>query len=76
MTEALNSGEIAGAGLDVYAEEPPAADNPLFEMNNIIVTPHMAAHSKAAMVKMATHVAQGIIEVLNGRPVTWPINKL
>lgn len=66
MIEALNSGEITGARLDVYAEEPPAADNSLFEVNNIIVTPHVAVHSKATMVKMATHATQGIIELLNG----------
>ena len=76
LIQALNKGLIAGAGLDVFTEEPPAKDNPLFRLNNTIVTPHMAAHTHASMIKMATHAAQGIIEVLSNKPPTWPVNKV
>ncbi len=74
LIEALERGEIAGAGLDVYATEPPSKDNLLFKLENTIVTPHMAAHSYESMVKMACHAAQGIIEVLNKQEPTWPVN--
>jgi phosphoglycerate dehydrogenase-like enzyme len=42
LIEALRSGAIAGAGLDVFAEEPLPAGHPFFSMENVIVTPHMA----------------------------------
>lgn len=74
LVEAVRSGHLAGAGVDVFAAEPPLKDNPLFALENVIVTPHMAAHTHAAMRRMAVHAAQGIVEVLTDRPVTWPAN--
>jgi D-3-phosphoglycerate dehydrogenase len=76
LIRTLQDGVISGAGLDVYEQEPPLKDNPLFAMENTVVTPHMAAHSHDAMVKMATHAAQGIIEVLQGHQPSWPMNIL
>ena len=76
LIAALEKNEIAGAGLDVFETEPPAKDNRLFELENTILTPHMAAHSYESMVKMACHAAQGIIEVLNKQEPTWPVNRI
>ncbi|MDI6870814.1 MAG: hydroxyacid dehydrogenase [Bacillota bacterium] len=76
LIEALQEGLIAGAGLDVYETDPPSPDNPLLKMENTVLTPHSAAHTEEAMVNMAVHAAQGIVEVLNGRPPTWPVNKV
>ena len=45
LIRALQSGEIAGAGLDVFEQEPTPADNPLLKMDNVIVTPHSAGSS-------------------------------
>ena len=75
LVEALRSGHLAGAGVDVFLSDPPHKDNPLFGLENVIVTPHMAAHTHAAMTRMAVHAAQGVVEVLSGRPVTWPANE-
>ena len=61
LVEALQTGIIGGAGIDVYDPDPPRPDHPLFRLSNVIVTPHTAAHTEEAMTKMATHAAQGIL---------------
>lgn len=75
LVEALRSGVIAGAALDVFAQEPPEKDNPLFSLDNVFLTPHNAALTREAMVRMALGAAQGIDEVLTGRRPTWPVNE-
>ncbi|MBS3788336.1 hydroxyacid dehydrogenase [Candidatus Bipolaricaulota bacterium] len=74
LIEALDQGELAGAALDVYEEEPPADDNPLFEMDNVVVTPHTAWLTKETRIKMAVDSAQGIIDVLNGDQPEYIVN--
>lgn len=75
LVKALQEGIIGGAGLDVYEEEPPRENHPLFTLDNVILTPHNASHTKECMIRMAVHAAQGIDEVLTGKIPTWPVNK-
>ena len=73
LINALKGNKIAGAGIDVFAQEPPAKDNPLFKLDNVVVTPHSAANTKSAMVGMAM-VAEDIIRVLEGKVPKYPAN--
>ncbi len=52
LVGALGTGEIAGAGLDVYAEEPLTRENPLFALENVILTPHLAFYTKEAYERL------------------------
>ena len=74
LVEVLRENRIAGAALDVFAEEPPQRDNPLFSLNNVVLTPHNAALTTECMDRMALHAAMGIDEVLSGKQPTWPVN--
>jgi len=71
LIQALRNGEIAGAGIDVYEEEPPPSDNPLFSMDNVIVTPHTAGNSVASLQASDLRMGEEAARVLKG---TWPIS--
>ena len=71
LVELLQEGRIRGAGLDVYAIEPPLPDNPLLQLSNVVLTPHMASNSDDAFARMATMLCQSIIDRLGGAE---PIN--
>lgn len=74
LVTALREGQIGGAGLDVFATEPPAVDNPLLSLPNVVVTPHNASHTIESMERMAIHAAMGIDDVLQGKKPQWPVN--
>lgn len=74
LIKALKQKKIRGAALDVYEKEPPSLYNPLFGMDNVVLTPHMAAHTQESMIRMATHAAQGVVEVLKGDNPTYLVN--
>lgn len=76
LYEAVKNRKIAGAGLDVFADEPINPDNPLYTLDRVVVTPHNAALTVEAADRMGVHAAQGIVEVLNGKKPTWPVNHL
>lgn len=69
LANALNSGVIAGAALDVLAVEPMRADNPLFKAKNCIITPHIAWASLAARKRLMNIVADNVAAFLHGKPI-------
>ncbi|WP_408011472.1 hydroxyacid dehydrogenase [Pseudalkalibacillus sp. A8] len=74
LVKALQGGKIAGAGIDVFEVEPPDAGNPLFQLDNVIVTPHNAALTKEGSVRMAVHAAMQVDQVLTGGKPDWAVN--
>jgi glycerate dehydrogenase len=68
LAEALNSGRIAGAGLDVLSAEPPPADNPLLAARNCLITPHMAWGTRAARSRLMHIAVENVRAFLQGKP--------
>jgi D-3-phosphoglycerate dehydrogenase len=68
LFDALTSGKIAGAGLDVFETEPTPPDNPLLRAPNTIFAPHMAGVSRESLDRMAVTAVQNVFSVFDGKP--------
>jgi len=73
LYRALAAGKIAGAALDVFAEEPPKQRN-LLDLDNVIATPHMGAYTYEAMMRMDKLCAENIIKVFKGEKPEYVVN--
>ncbi len=79
LVEALNSGKLAGAGIDVWDIEPPPTDHPLLAMDNVVLSPHTAGITFESRRNIAKIAAEQLVEVRNGKkpprllnPDVWP----
>ena len=73
LAAALDSGQLAGAALDVLATEPPAQDSPLLGRENVILTPHSAFYSVEAIEELQNKCASDIVRVLSGEAPVYPV---
>jgi D-3-phosphoglycerate dehydrogenase len=69
LYDALKSGELAGAGLDVFEQEPPPVGHSLFGLPNVITAPHVAGVTVEAVDRMSEQTARNILSVLDGDPI-------
>ncbi len=77
LADALNTGRLAGAGLDVLSIEPPPPDHPLLSARNCVITPHLGWATRAARERLLQQAAENVRAFLAGRPVNvvngpWP----
>jgi D-3-phosphoglycerate dehydrogenase len=80
LEDALRTKRIAGAGIDVWDKEPPAADHPLLQFDNVIASPHTAGVTREARANMGRIAAEQLIMTLDGKrpprivnPAVWPL---
>ena len=74
LAQALRDKKIAGAGLDVWAKEPPPADHPLMQFDNVMTSPHTAGVTREARVNMGRIAAEQVLDALDGKPVRRVVN--
>ena len=80
LADALRSKQIAGAGLDVWAKEPPPPDHPLLQFDNVLASPHTAGVTKEARENMGRIAAEQVLDALDGKrppriinPEVWAV---
>lgn len=73
LLEALNSGKVAGAGLDVFAAEPPG-ETELVKHPRVVATPHIGAQTAEAQSRAAEDIANEVLRALRGEPLSWKVS--
>lgn len=74
LKDAIESGKVAGAAIDVWESEPTPPDNPLVALPQVTGTPHLGASTEEAQVGVAVDIAEQIVDVLKGRPARAAVN--
>ncbi len=74
LADAIRDGHIAGAAIDVFTKEPPDPANPLLQLDQVVVTPHLGASTREAQVNVAFDVADQIVEYLAGGTPRYAVN--
>jgi D-3-phosphoglycerate dehydrogenase len=74
LADAVQEGKVAGAALDVYADEPPPPDHPLLKMDQVITTPHLGASTDEAQLNVAVAVAEQMVDFLAKGLVRYAVN--
>jgi D-3-phosphoglycerate dehydrogenase len=74
LAEALKSGKVAGAALDVFVDEPPSSSHPLLQFEQVIATPHLGASTDEAQLNVAIAVAEQIVDFLARGVVRYAVN--
>jgi len=76
LAEALASGRLGGAGLDVFEKEPLPAESPLRNLDTVVFTDHAGWYSEESMGELKTKAARNVAAVLAGGPPLYPVNRL
>jgi D-3-phosphoglycerate dehydrogenase len=76
LVAALRNHAIAGAGLDVFESEPLPLDSPLFQFDNVVLTPHIGSSTTESFSRMATDATSEVVRVLDGQAPQWPVNQV
>lgn len=76
LIEALKTGEIGQAALDVTDPEPLPRNSELYKLDNVLLTPHIASSTVESMTRMAVDAASEVVRVLDGGDPKWPVNKI
>jgi len=74
LADAIRSGHVAGAALDVFASEPPPADDPLIALPQVVATPHLGASTDEAQVNVAVAIAEQVVAFLSRGAITAAVN--
>ena len=74
LAEALASGKVAGAAIDVYVEEPPGKDHPLLKSNHVILSPHIGANTIEAQDRVAVQTSEMVVDALRGSIFVSAVN--
>ena len=73
LLQALESGKVAAAGLDVFTSEPPG-ESPLAKHPHVVATPHIGAQTQEAQVRAADDISNEVLAALDGKPLRWKVN--